>query len=63
MTCCQKNAARGLAFANDMAGCRSGQNAILSDQKLLDAVRGSDLGNQLDDFRVPETTVTSDDES
>jgi len=45
-----------------MASGRSGQNAILTDQELLDAVGWTDLGNQLDHLGVPEASITANDE-
>ena len=45
-----------------MASCRSTQDAMLTDQKLLHTVRSSDLGNQLDDFRVPVSSITTNDQ-
>jgi hypothetical protein len=58
----EQDAASGLAQADDMAGCGSGQDAVLADEQLLDAVRGADLGNQLDDLGVPEAAITTNDE-
>jgi hypothetical protein len=45
-----------------MAGGGCAENAVLSDQELLDTVCGTDLGDQLSDFWVPVTTITSNDE-
>lgn len=45
-----------------MAGSGCGQDAILADQKLLDTVGSTNLGDQLNDFGVPETTITTNDE-
>lgn len=45
-----------------MAGSRRRQDAILADQQLLHAVGRPNLGDQLDDFRVPEAAITADDE-
>lgn len=45
-----------------MAGSGCGQNTVLADKELLDAVGSANLGNQLDDLGVPETTITTDDE-
>jgi hypothetical protein len=57
----QENTTGSLALSNDMASCRSTQDTILSDQKLLDTVRGTNLGNQLDDFGVPVSPITAND--
>jgi hypothetical protein len=35
---------------------------MLSDQKLLDAVCGPNLGNQLHDFGIPVSAVTANDQ-
>lgn len=45
-----------------MAGCRGRQDAILADQELLDAIRGTNLGNQLNHLRVPKSAIPADDE-
>jgi len=58
----QQDAAGGLALADDMAGGRRRQYAVLADEQLLDAVGGADLGNQLDDLGVPVAAVAADDE-
>lgn len=58
----QKDTASGFSLADDMAGSGCGQNAVLADKKLLDAVGSTDLGNQLDHLGVPETTITTNDE-
>lgn len=58
----QKNTTSGLAKADDMAGSRGRQDTILADEELLDTVGGTDLGNQLDNLRVPVAAITTDDE-
>jgi hypothetical protein len=58
----QEDTASGITLADYMAGGWGGKNAILADEKLLDPVGGANLGNQLDDFGIPETTIASDDE-
>lgn len=45
-----------------MAGGGGGEDAVLTDEKLLDAVGSSDLGDQLDDLGVPVAAITTDDE-
>lgn len=57
----EQNAAGGLPYPDDMAGSWGTENAILADQKLLDAVGGADLCNLLCDLWVPETAVTTND--
>ncbi len=51
-----------LAEADDMAGSRGGQDTVLADEELLDAVGSANLGNQLDDFRVPKASIATNDE-
>jgi hypothetical protein len=58
----QEDTTSGAMLADDMAGSRSGQDAVLADQELFDAVCRSDLCNQLDDLRVPVTAVAANDE-
>lgn len=58
----EQNTARSLSQSDDMTGCRCGENAVLTDEELLDAIRSTDLGDQLDDLWIPEATITADDE-
>lgn len=58
---CKEDATGGLAQANDMAGGGGRENAIVTDDELLDAVRSANLRDQLDDLRVPEAAITSND--
>lgn len=58
----QENTTSSLSLADDMASSWCGQNTVLADEELLDAVSGTNLGDQLNDFGVPETTVTTNDE-
>lgn len=55
----QKNTASGLPLADDMAGSRCGQDAVLADEQLLDTVCGTDLCDQLDDLGVPVPAITT----
>lgn len=55
-TCCFSN-------ADDVTRSGGTENAILADDELLDAVRRTNLGNQLDNFRVPVSAITTDDET
>jgi len=45
-----------------MAGGRRRQDAVLAHQELLDAVGGSDLGDQLDHLGVEEASVAANDQ-
>ena len=58
----QENATSGLAFANEVAGGRRRQNAVLADQQLLNAICRADLSNQLDNLGVPIPPIAADDE-
>lgn len=58
----QQDTTSGFPLADDMAGSGRGQNTVLADEELLDAVRSTNLGNQLDHLGVPETTVATNDE-
>lgn len=55
----QQDAPSGLLFANDVASCRCAQDPILSDDQLLDAICRSDLCDQLDNFWVVVSAITS----
>lgn len=56
----KEDTARRIAFSNNVAGGRSTQNAILSDQQFFHSVCSSDLGNQLHDFWVVVTPISPD---
>jgi hypothetical protein len=58
----QKDTTSGLALPDDMASCWSTQDTMLADQKLLHAIGSSNLGNQLDNLRVPVSSVTTNDQ-
>ena len=58
----QQDTTSGLANANDVGGSGSAENAILTNDELLDAVCGTNLCNGLGDFGVPVTAVTTNDE-
>jgi hypothetical protein len=58
----QEDATSRLPYPDDVAGSWGAENAILSDQKLLDSVCGTDFGDELRDFGIPVTTVTTDDQ-
>ena len=61
MTGSEENTTGGLSDANDMAGSWSGQDAILTDEKLLDTICRANFSNQLDNFGIPVSAVTTDD--
>ena len=42
-----------------MAGSGSREDTILADKELLDAVCGTNLGNQLNNLRVVVTAITT----
>jgi hypothetical protein len=58
----QENATSSLPQTDDVAGSRSGKNAVLADQELPDTVGSSNLGDQLNDLRVVEAAITANDE-
>jgi hypothetical protein len=45
-----------------VAGGRGGHDAVLADQELFDAVRGTDLCNDLSDLGVVVAAITANDE-
>ena len=62
MAGCQENATGGIALADEVAGGRRRQDAILADQELLDTVCRANFGNQLDDLWVPEPAIAANNE-
>lgn len=62
MTGGQENATGGLADADKVAGGGGTQDAILTDEKLLDTISGTDLSNLLDDIGIVVAAVTADDQ-
>lgn len=58
----QQDSSGSPPLADDVAGGGCTEDSVLSDQKLLDAVCGSDFGDYLDDLGVVVTAVTTDDE-
>lgn len=58
----QQNTTGRLPYPNDMAGCWCTENAVLTDQELLDAVCGTNLCNHLSDLWVPVAAITTNDE-
>lgn len=57
----QQDTTSGLAYTDDVASSWCAEDAILTDQQLLDTVGGTDLGDQLGDLRVPVTAITTND--
>lgn len=57
----QQNSSRRLSLPYNMARSRGTQNTILPDKKLLNSIRSTDLGNQLDNFGVVIASIASDD--
>jgi hypothetical protein len=62
MTSGQNDAARGLAFSDNMAGGWGREKAMLPDHQLLDAICRTDLGDQLGDFWIPESPIAANDQ-
>jgi hypothetical protein len=58
----EQDTASGLADADEVAGSRSGHDAILADEELLHAICGTDLCNDLGDLGVVVAAITTDDE-
>lgn len=58
----EENSTGGLSLPDDVAGRRCAENAITAHEDLLHAIRGSNLGDQLDDLGVVVTAVTANDE-
>jgi hypothetical protein len=58
----QQDAAGSFPYPNDVAGCGCAEDAILTDQQLLDTVGGTNLGDQLSDLWVPVAAITANDE-
>lgn len=58
----QEDTAGCLLDANDVRGGRGGEDAILSDDQLLDTVCSTNLCNQLGDLGVPVAAITTNDE-
>ncbi len=63
MACSQEDSAGGFPLADDMAGGGCGEDAILADDELLDAVCRANLGDVLNDFGIPVASVDADDKS
>lgn len=58
----EQDTTSGLADADEVAGGGSGHDAVLADEELLHAVRGTDLCNDLSDLRVVVAAITANNE-
>jgi hypothetical protein len=58
----QEDAASGLALPDNVASGGGRQDAVLADQELLDAIRRTNLGDQLDNLGVPVPPIAANDE-
>lgn len=58
----KKDTTSCLALADDVRGSWSRKDTVLADEKLLDTVCGTNLGNQLNDLWVPVASITTDDQ-
>lgn len=62
VACGEQDTTSGLSQTDNMAGSGSRKDTVLTDQKLLDAVSSTNLGDELDNFRVPVAAVTTNDQ-
>ena len=62
MTGGEEDPTRCFSLADDMTGSRSAEDAILANDKFLDTIRSTNLCNQLNDFGIPETSISSNDQ-
>ena len=58
----QQDATSSLSLPDDVTRSWGTQNAVLTDDELLDAVRGRDLCDDLGDLWVPVAAITTNDE-
>lgn len=59
MTSGQQNTTSSLPLSNDVRSSRRAQDAIVSDNELLDPIRSSNLRNDLCDLWVPKSAITA----
>jgi hypothetical protein len=62
MTSRQEDATGGLPLANEIAGSRGTEDAVLAYDELLHAIGGTDLGDLLNDVGVIVATIATNDE-
>lgn len=62
MASSEEDATRGLAEADDVTGGGGGEDAVLADEELLDAMGGANLCDELDHLGVPVAAIAADDE-
>lgn len=62
MASSKQDATCSFSLANDMTCRRCAENAVLTNQQLLDTICSTDFGNELADFGVVESPVAADDQ-
>ena len=62
MTGSEEDTTGSLPYPDHMAGSWCAEDAVLTDQQLLDAVSCADFRNQLCDLGIPETAIATNDE-
>ena len=62
MTSRQEDATGGLPLANEIAGSRGTEDAVLAYDELLHTIGGTDLGDLLNDVGVVVATIATNDE-
>ena len=58
----QQDASSRLVLPNDMTGSRSGKDAVLANNKLLDAIAGREADDGFHGWNAKVTTIAADDE-
>ena len=58
----EEDTTRRLAYPDDVTGGGRAHDAVLADEKLLDAIGSAHLGDSLGDLGVPVTAITTNDE-
>lgn len=59
---CKKYAAGSFSLSNDVTGSWRAEDSVLADEKLLHSVCSANLGDQLHDLRVVESSISTNDE-
>jgi hypothetical protein len=62
MTGREQDSTRGFIFPDNVGGCRSRQNRVLSNNEFLYAIGGTDFEDGLYGFGREETTITTNDQ-